>query len=168
MLIVLDICISIADILFLLLLLFIIHFYTEPAGTVETRPAPVFSGWAIAMLRGCPLPVFFLLVQPAKNLAGFLGIPGAMPVSMQSSFPYFREQAHRLTSKARYARDYINAWIHPCRRAGNKFSMTRAKFAQHVLGGGIQQIITQAALILPLNIVRHCYFQCKTVLLAAF
>jgi ABC-type multidrug transport system fused ATPase/permease subunit len=154
MLIILDICISIADILFLALLLFIIHFYTEPAGSVKT---PFLLSWLSGYNSVLPILVFFLLFS-AKNLAGFL--------SYRAQCRYLCIVASRISEHklSAYLEGPYTGYINVDSSVNvREISHDPSEFAQHVLGG-IQQIITQSVLIL-LSIIAIVFFNAKLFLL---
>jgi len=154
MLIILDVCISIADILFLALLLFIIHFYTEPAGTV-TSPLPL--SWPADHNSLLPIVVFFLLFS-AKNLAGFL--------IYRAQCRFLCRVASRISEHklAAYLGGSYSGYIDVDSSVNvREISHDPTEFAQHVLGG-IQQIITQLVLIV-LAITAIVFFNAKLFLL---
>ncbi len=154
LLVLLDIGISIADILFLALLLFLVHFYTSPGGTVTPslsflHLADHTALWPIAV---------FLFLYGAKNLAGFL---------------VYRTQCRFLCRVAsRISRQKLEAYLEGSYLGYinidssvnvREISHDPTEFAQHVLGG-IQQIITQGVLIL-LAITGIVFFNAKLFLL---
>ena len=133
----LDIVISILDILFLALLLFIIHFYTQPVGT----NVPTFlPGWLLDN-NSLLLITFFFVLFSIKNLAGFL-IYRAQSRFVCRVATRIAENKLLNYLEGSYT-DYINidSAAH-IRRIGHH----PIDFCQHVLGG-LQQIITQTTLI---------------------
>lgn len=136
-LIVLDILISLADIAFLALLLFIIQFYTQPSSNqFSFLPSWLLDRNSLLLILG-----FFVLFS-VKNLLGFM---------------IYRSQCHFLsgvslrisgTMLKKYLQgsylNYVNidSAIHI-----RKISHQPIEFSYHILGG-IQQIITQLALIM--------------------
>ena len=154
MLIMLDICVSIADIFFLALLLFLIHFYTEPAGAVKI-PLPFL--WAGNHNSPLPIAVFFLFFS-AKNLAGFL--------AYRAQCRFLCRVASRISEQKlkRYLEGTYSGYINVDSSVNmQEISHDPTEFAQHVLGG-IQQIITQTVLIL-LAIAAIVFFNAKLFLL---
>jgi len=154
MLMILDICISIADILFLALLLFIIHFYTEPAGAVK---APFSFAWPAGGNPVLPIIVFFLLYS-AKNLAGFL--------IYKAQCRFLCQVASRISQNklAHYLEGSYTGYIDTDSSVNvRQISHDPSEFAQHVLGG-LQQMVTQAVLIL-LAITAIVFFNAKLFLL---
>ena len=136
-LIILDILISVLDILFLAFLLFVIHFYTQPASNkiFSFLPEKVFDNNSLVLIT-----LFFILFS-LKNLGGFL------IHRSQSRFVCnvaTRLSRHKLKEylEGRYE-NYVNvdSAVHI-----RKISHQPIDFAQHILGG-IQQIITQSVLI---------------------
>ena len=152
-LIILDVLISVLDIIFLAFLVFVIHFYTQPG---PTHAYPVLPKWLFDSSSLVLITVFFLLFT-LKNLSGFI-IHRA-----QSRFignVATRLSRHKLIEylEGRYE-EYVNvdSAVHI-----RKISYQPIDFAQHVLGG-IQQIITQCVLIL-LTIVIMIAFNAKIFL----
>ena len=133
-----DIIVSIADIVFLALLLVIIQFYTggNASGRLAFLPASLSGAHSLALII-----VFFLLFS-IKNLAGFLVYRAQCKFLFRVASRISRDKlAHYL--EGGYA-DYINtdSAVHI-----REVSYEPLEFCQHVLGG-FQQIITQAVLIL--------------------
>ena len=137
-LIVLDVLISVLDIVFLAFLVFVIHFYTQPGSTAAYPflPAWLFDRGSLVLIT-----VFFLLFS-LKNLVGFL--------IHRTQSRFIANVATRLSRdklveylEGRYE-DYVNvdSAVHI-----RKISYQPIDFAQHILGG-VQQIITQCVLIL--------------------
>ncbi|MBS1564928.1 MAG: ABC transporter ATP-binding protein [Bacteroidetes bacterium] len=134
---VLDVLISILDILFLALLVFIIHFYTEPAATfrlpfISASPA---GGHSLLLIS------FFLLLFSVKNLLGFL--------IYRAQCRFVCRVATRLShDKLRqYQQGDYNAYINIDSAAHTrKISYEPTEFCQHIVSG-LQQILTQTALI---------------------
>ncbi|MEP6950887.1 MAG: ABC transporter ATP-binding protein [Ginsengibacter sp.] len=137
-LIVLDIIISVLDISFLALLLFVIHFYTEPRHSIS------LSYFPLILLDKYPLLliVTFLILFSVKNLFGFLVF------RMQLRFVY--GVASRLSQKklSNYLDgnydNYVNidSSVHI-----RNISQQPIEFGHYVLEG-LQQIISQSFLIL--------------------
>jgi len=154
MLMLLDIIISVADILFLTLLLIIIQFYTGsiPAG----RFSFLFSGFTDRHSLW-PIIVFFLLFS-IKNLAGFL--------VYRAQCRYLFLVASRI-SKNKLLQYLEGAWSGYINTDSSmqirEISYQPMEFCQHVLGG-MQQIITQTILIL-LTVVAIVSFNAKLFIL---
>ena len=138
MLLLLDIIISVADILFLTLLLIIIRLYT---GSVPTGRYSFLLSHLIDRHSLWPIIIFFLLFS-IKNLAGFL---------------VYRSQCRNLFRvSSRISRNKLlqyleGAWSGYVDTDSSmqirEISYQPMEFCQHVLGS-MQQIITQAVLIL--------------------
>jgi ABC-type multidrug transport system fused ATPase/permease subunit len=133
-----DVIVSIADIVFLALLLVIIQYYTGAGATgkLSFLPSTLFSRHALVVI------VIFFLLFSLKNLAGFL---------------VYRAQCRFLFRVAsRISRDKLTQYLEGG-YAGyidtdssvhiREVSYAPMEFCQHVLGG-FQQMITQAVLIL--------------------
>lgn len=135
-----DIVISIADILFLTLLLILIQFYTGavPSGKVFSF---LFSGWAGDHHSLWPMVAFFLLFS-VKNLAGFL--------VYRAQSRYLMQVATRI-SRNKLLQYLEGAWSGYVDTDSSlqirEISYQPMEFCQHVLGS-MQQIITQTILIL--------------------
>jgi ABC-type multidrug transport system fused ATPase/permease subunit len=150
----LDILISIIDILSLALLVFIIHFYTQPiqANIVSFLPSRLLDHNSVLLIT-----LFFLFFS-IKNLAGFM--------IYKAQYRFLCGVASRISQsmlkkylEGNYT-DYVNidSAIHI--RRINHHSID---FSQHILGG-IQQIITQIVLIF-LAIIAIVIFNAKIFLL---
>jgi len=154
MLMLLDIVISVADILFLACLLFIIQFYTGavPAKKIAFLPAGLTSHDPLLLIG-----VFFLLFS-MKNLAGFL--------VYRAQCRYIFGVASRISRK-RLLHYLEGAWSGYINTDSSvqirEISYQPLEFCQHILGG-LQQIITQSILIL-LTIVAIVAFNGKLFLL---
>lgn len=133
-----DIAVSIADIIFLALLLVIIQSYT---GTVPVKK-PVFPGWSLPGQHLLLSVIIFFLLFSCKNLAGFL--------VYRAQCTFFFKVASRISrDKLTYYleggyEEYVDtdSAVHI-----RQISYEPLEFCQHVLGG-FQQMVTQAALIL--------------------
>ena len=134
----LDIIVSIIDLVFLALLLFIIQLYTGaiPPGKLSFLPAGLVSRDSLA-----PVVVFFLLFG-GKNLAGFL--------VYRAQSRYLFRIASRM-SRNRLIEFQEGTWSSYVNTDSSvqirEISYQPLEFCQHVLGG-MQQIITQSVLIL--------------------
>jgi len=154
LLMLLDIFISVADILFLACLLFIIQFYTGsmPAKKVSFLPAALTSRDPLLLIG-----IFFLLFS-LKNLAGFL--------VYRSQCRYIFGVASRISRK-RLLYYLEGAWSGYINTDSSvqirEISYQPLEFSQHILGG-LQQILTQSILIL-LTIVAIIAFNGKLFLL---
>jgi ABC-type multidrug transport system fused ATPase/permease subunit len=135
-LIVLDILISLADILFLALLLFIIQFYTQPA-SVKFSFLPSWLSDRTSLL----LIIIFFLFFSVKNLFGFVVYRRQCRFLSRVSSRISKSMLKQYL-EGKYS-NYVNvdSAIHI-----RKISHQPIEFSQHILGG-IQQIITQGALI---------------------
>jgi ABC-type bacteriocin/lantibiotic exporter with double-glycine peptidase domain len=136
-----DVVISLLDISFLALLLFVIHFYTTPRHSISLRYFPLLDNYPLLLIV-----VFFILFS-AKNFFGFIVF------RMQLHFVY--DVASRLSQKklSNYLDgnyyDYVNidSSVHI-----RNISQQPIEFGHYVLGG-LQQIISQSVLILLTIIV---------------
>src|SRR5215204_107340 len=137
-LIILDVLISVLDIVFLAFLIFVIDFYTQTGSTSSYTFLPewLFDNNSLLLIT-----IFFLLFS-IKNLVGF--------VIHRAQSRFICNVATRLSRdklieylEGRYE-EYVNvdSAVHI-----RKISYQPIDFAQHILGG-IQQIITQCVLIL--------------------
>lgn len=150
----LDIVISIADILFLALLLFIIHFYTEPSrgGRISLPFVRLGDFNPLLVIIG-----FFLLFS-VKNLAGFINYRAQCRFLFRVATRISKNKLKNYLEGS-YS-DYINVDSSANVR---EISHDPSEFSQHVLGG-IQQIITQGVLIL-LSILAIVLFNARLFLL---
>ena len=145
-----DILISIADILFLALLVFMIHFYTTTGAPGKFSFLPE---WLTTYRSPVPIVVFFFLFS-AKNLAGFLLYRAQCRFLFRVASRISRYKLlHYL--EGTYA-DYVNvdSSVHI-----REISYQPLEFCQHVLGG-VQQIITQSVLII-LSIAAIVFFNAR-------
>lgn len=133
-----DILISVLDIAFLALLIFVIHVYTEPEAAARFRFLPK---WLLNNNSLALITIFFLLFG-IKNFTGFL--------VHRNQSRFIGNVATRLSRRklkeyleGKYE-DYVNV---DSAAHVRKISYQPIDFAQHILGG-IQQIITQSVLIL--------------------
>jgi ABC-type multidrug transport system fused ATPase/permease subunit len=137
-LILLDVIMSVLDIAFLVMLLYIVHFYTE------THHAQPHSYFPFSLFDRFPLlliAIFFILFA-LKNLAGYRAL------SMQFRFAYAVASRLSKNNMINYLdgtyQDYvdINSSVH-----NRKINQQPIEFGHYVLGG-FQQIISQSLLIL--------------------
>lgn len=134
---ILDILISIMDIVFLALLVFIIHFYTQ-AG--EAGRAPFLPSW-LRDDHSLLLITLFLLLFSTKNLLGFL--------IYRAQCRFICRVATRLSHDKlmQYQAGEYAAYINIDSAAHTrKISHEPTEFCQHIMGG-LQQIVTQTVLI---------------------
>lgn len=153
-LILLDVCINIADILSLALLLYIVNLYTSnsPAGQVAFLPH-----WLTDRHSLLPITLFLLLFS-AKNLAGFL------VYRAQSRFT--GKVASRISQNnlLNYLQGPYDAYVNVDSAVHiRSISHSPIDFCQHIVGG-MQQIITQTLLIL-LSIIAIGIFNARLFLL---
>jgi ABC-type multidrug transport system fused ATPase/permease subunit len=133
-----DVIISVLDIFFLVMLLYIVHFYTEVhhAADISYFPFTIFNQFPLLLIG-----VFFLLFS-LKNLAGFLVL------RMQFRFVYGVASRLSRNNLVNYLEgsydDYvnINSSVHT-----RKINQQPIEFGHYVLGG-FQQILSQSLLIL--------------------
>jgi ABC-type multidrug transport system fused ATPase/permease subunit len=149
-----DVFISIADIVFLALLLFIINIYTQTGWADKFHFLPA---WLLDN-RSLLLITLFLLLYGLKNLIGYF--------IYRAQCRYICDVASRIAEdrllkylEGPYA-DYvdIDSSVHI-----RKVAHEPVEFSQHILGG-IQEIVTQAVLIL-LSIAGMVFFNAKMFLL---
>ncbi len=134
----LDIVISIADIAFLALLLFIVRVYTDPHAGVGRLN--VLATWFTGPKALLSVAVFFLLFS-AKNVLGFLVFRAqcrflnrvASRISRQRLLNYLEGNYSAYTD--------VDSSVHI-----REISYHPLDFCQHVLGG-MQQMVTQSVLI---------------------
>lgn len=132
-----DIAISILDILFLVLLLWIIQFYIQPGQTSLSS----LPGW-LANKDSVSLIAIFLVLFSVKNISGFL--------IAAAHYKFNRSVALRITEKNLYNYQHsgfeefvsIDSSVHI-----RKINLQPFEFCQHILSG-IQQVSTQFFLIL--------------------
>ena len=136
-LILLDVIISVLDIFFLALLLFVIHFYTGPrhAISISYFPFTLLSKYPLSLI------IFFFILFSVKNLFGFLVL------RMQLRFVY--GVASRLSQKKLV--NYLDGSYHNYVNVDSsvhirKISQQPIEFGHYVLEG-LQQIISQSFLI---------------------
>lgn len=154
MLIAADVFISAIDILSLAFLVFIIHFYTQPAGTntISFLPDWLMDHDSVLLI------LFFFLFFSIKNLIGFL-IYKAQSKFLSKLSSRISQTMLKKYLEGSYA-DYVTIDSAVQIRKINHHSID---FSHHVLGG-IQQIITQAVLIF-LSVVAIVIFNAKIFLL---
>jgi ABC-type multidrug transport system fused ATPase/permease subunit len=136
-LIILNIIISILDIAFLGLLLFIVDFYTKNSGklSVAFLPKALFDKNSILLI--CAFFVLFSI----KNLLGF--------IIFRSQYNFIYDTASRISKSIlldHLKSDYVNHITTDSSVHIRKISPQPIEFSQYVLSG-IQQIIAQSVLI---------------------
>lgn len=133
-----DICINVVDIAFLVVLLYVIRFYTQPVHEVSIR------GFSLAVFNAHPvlLITFFFLLFGIKNTAGFL------VSKMQYRFVYAVASRISRELTMQYLngsyQDYVNVDSSVINR---KISQEPIEFCHYVLNG-MQQVFSQALLVL--------------------
>jgi ABC-type multidrug transport system fused ATPase/permease subunit len=153
-LIILNLAISIADIVSLALLVYIINFYTQPAG----EPIPSFlPGWLFNRSSIALILLFFILFS-LKNLGAWL--------VHRAQCNFLAAVASRL-SRSRLMK-YLHNGYEQYVETDSSVHIRRIyfhpiEFCQHILDG-IQQVITQAALI-TLAIIAILIFNAQLFLL---
>lgn len=133
----LDILISIADIVFLALLLFMVHLYTEP---VRTTRFPFLSQWLTGRNSLLGVIIFFLLFS-VKNLAGFLVFRGQCGFLFRVASRISKDKLVNYLDGDYSGYTEVDSSVHI-----REISYHPLDFCQHVLGG-VQQIVTQTVLI---------------------
>jgi len=152
-LVIFDILISVADIAFLAFLLFIIQFYTQPI----SNKLSFLPSWLLDR-NSLLLIVSFLCLFSLKNFAGFINYRNQCRflcrVSSRLSHNMLREYLNGPFS------NYVNmdSSIHI-----RKINHQSIEFSHNILGG-VQQIITQLALII-LSITAILLYKAKIFLL---
>ncbi|HEY2647811.1 MAG TPA: ABC transporter ATP-binding protein [Puia sp.] len=133
-----DVFISVLDILFLIALLFVINFYTQPQGQASARffsPA-LFNEHPVLLIS-----LFFLLFT-AKNILAFL--------ISKAQYNYVYEVASRISrdNLLQYLNGPYTDYIHVDSSVMNRYiSQQPVEFCHYVLNG-LQQIFSQMVLIL--------------------
>jgi ABC-type multidrug transport system fused ATPase/permease subunit len=135
-LIILDILISLADIVFLALLLFIVQFYTQPASDKFS----FLPSW-LADRNSLLLIILFFLLFSLKNLIGFIIYRDQCRFLSKVSSRISQSMLKQYLEGSYLNYVNIDSAIHI-----RKISHQPLEFSNHILGG-IQQIITQLALI---------------------
>ncbi len=151
---ILDIFISILDILSLALLLWIIRFYIQPG---DNAKASILPGW-LADKNSIALIAVFLLFFAAKNYAAYL--------INRAHYHFIGEVALRVTRNnlINYQQSGFEEFVQLDSSVHiRKISFQPFEFSQYVLSG-IQQIITQASLIL-IAIIAILLFDARLFLL---
>lgn len=133
----LDIIISLMDILFLALLVFIIHIYTQPGGTGRFSLLPSWLPDGNSLL----LIALFLLLFSTKNGLGFLIYRAQCRFICRVATRLSRDKLRQYQADAYSSYINIDSAAHI-----RKISYEPTEFCQHIMGG-LQQIITQIALI---------------------
>jgi ABC-type multidrug transport system fused ATPase/permease subunit len=132
-----DACISMLDIFFLLVLLYLLRFYTQPAPGINNRFTAVAIFTAYPLL---PVLIFFILFT-LKNAAGFF------VAKMQCQFVY--HVASRISEELmeRYLNGDYTAYVSIDSSVVNRgISQEPVEFAHYVLNG-MQQIFSQCILV---------------------
>jgi ABC-type multidrug transport system fused ATPase/permease subunit len=137
MLIILDIIISIADIGFLALLLFVIHFYTQPSRINKFYFLPE---WILDHNSLLLIALFFLLFS-IKNLCAFLVFHRQYKFVSQVTSRISHEKLRKYLEGGYQNYVGVDSAAHI-----RKISHEPVEFCYHILAG-IQQIITQSVLI---------------------
>ncbi len=154
-LILLDIIINVADIAFLALLLFLARLFTEPGVRMVGRFT--MPAWLTGANPLAPIIVFFL-IYGMKNYIGFL--------IYRAQCRFLSRIATRISEEK--LRGYLDGgyegYVHVDSSVNvREISYDPTEFAQHILGG-IQQIITQATLIL-FTVTAIVFYNAKLFLL---
>jgi ABC-type bacteriocin/lantibiotic exporter with double-glycine peptidase domain len=150
----LDIVVSIFDIIFLAFLLFIIRFYIQPgtAGRLFFLPA-----W-FANPKSVWLVAFFLLLFCIKNWCGF--------IISRANFSFINKVAVRISrnSLSSYQQSAFSEFVHTDSSVHIRNICYRPfEFSQYMLSG-FQQIVTQVALML-ITVIAIILFNAKIFLL---
>lgn len=137
-LILLDVIISVLDIAFLVMLLYIVHFYTQEHRS-PAKPHSLISWFEKSPLL--PMGAFFVLFA-LKNLAGFL--------VLRLQFRFVYGVASRLSENN--LQHYLDGGFHDYVHVNSSVHMRKInqqpiEFGHYVLGG-LQQIVSQSLLIL--------------------
>lgn len=138
MLIILDILISVADILSLALLLYIIHFYTQPN---TNQHLPILPHWLSSKQSLWPIALFLLLFS-AKNAAGFLVFRAQSRFIARIASRLSRNKLMQYQEGSYLDYIQIDSAVQI-----RRISHYPVEFSQYIVGG-VQQIITQSVLIL--------------------
>jgi ABC-type bacteriocin/lantibiotic exporter with double-glycine peptidase domain len=133
---ILDILISVMDIVFLALLVFIIHFYTQAgAGAASFLPGWLRNDHSLLLIT------LFLLLFSTKNLFGFLVYRALCRFICRVATRLSRDKLMQYQAGAYAAYINIDSAAHT-----RKISHEPTEFCQHIMGG-LQQIVTQTVLI---------------------
>jgi len=133
-----DVAVSIADIVFLALLLVIIQYYTGAGATgkLSFLPSKLFSQHTLVVI------VIFFLLFSLKNLAGFLVYRAQCKFLFRVASRISRDKLTQYLEGGYASYIDTDSSVHI-----REVSYAPLEFCQHVLGG-FQQMITQAVLIL--------------------
>lgn len=153
-LIVLDIVISIVDILSIVLLLWIIQFYIQPA---ENNKLSFLPEW-LADKNSIAIVAIFFLLFGLKNIAGFLIARIHYKFTGRVAIRISRDNLLKYQQSGFTEFVNIDSSVHIRRIALQPF-----EFCQYILSG-IQQVITQSFLII-LTIIAIIIFNAKLFLL---
>jgi ABC-type bacteriocin/lantibiotic exporter with double-glycine peptidase domain len=134
----LDIVISIADIAFLALLLFIVRVYTDPHAGVGRLA--ILADWFTGPKALLSVAVFFLLFS-TKNILGFLIFRAQCRFLNRVASRISRERLLNYLEGNYSAYTDVDSSVHI-----REISYHPLDFCQHVLGG-MQQMVTQSVLI---------------------
>lgn len=148
-----DVLISLADIGFLALLLFIIQFYAQPV----SRTLPFLPSWLLNRNSLLLITMFFVFFS-LKNLVGFLNYRRQCRFLSRLSSRISQTMLKKYLSGPFSNYVNVDSAIHI-----RKISHQPIEFSQHIVGG-IQQIITQLALII-FSITAILVFKAKIFLL---
>jgi ABC-type bacteriocin/lantibiotic exporter with double-glycine peptidase domain len=150
----LDILISVFDILFLIGLLWLIHFYIQPAGTGNAK---FLTGPFGDQRSVIPIAVFFILFS-IKNLAGYR--------ITRQHYLFYGDVAIRISQNnlAGYQQSEFDNFINTDSSVHiRKIAFQPFEFCQYILAG-IQQVFTQSFLIF-LAVVAVILFNAKLFLI---
>ncbi|MBO9202774.1 MULTISPECIES: ATP-binding cassette domain-containing protein [Niastella] len=143
--------ISMADITSLAILLYIIHFYTQPVDTIQL-PNALFNRSSLLLI------ILFFIVYSLKNLAAYL------VQSRQTRFVHQVASRISRNNMLQYLEGNYSDYIHTDSSVfTRKISLQPLEFCQHVLLC-MQQVFTEMALII-LSIVAILLFNAKLFLL---
>lgn len=137
-LMVLDVVVSVADIAFLALLLFIVRIYTD--ATLPGGRLAFLVGWFTGARALFSVAVFFLLFS-VKNILGFLVFRAQGRFLYRVATRLSRQRLLRYLEGEYSGYTDVDSAVHI-----REISYHPLDFGQHVLGG-IQQMVTQAVLI---------------------
>ncbi len=135
----LDIVISIADIAFLALLLFVIRVYTDPHA--RTGRFSMLASWFLSPTALLPVAIFFVLFS-TKNVLGFTIFKAQCRFLNRVASRISRQRLLHYLEGSYSAYTDVDSSVHI-----REISYHPLDFCQHVLGG-IQQMVTQSVLII--------------------
>ncbi|HMC84482.1 MAG TPA: hypothetical protein VKI61_03115, partial [Chitinophagaceae bacterium] len=132
-----DVVSSLLDIVFLIALLFVVNFYTQPFHTVNNR----YFSTALFNAHPVLLVTIFFILFAGKNIFGFI------VSKMQFRFVYGVASRISRENLTQYLQDsYLNYVIIDSSVVNRKISQEPIEFGHYVLNG-VQQVFSQTVLV---------------------